>query len=201
MKVVFISIMLLLLTACTTTAIDHNNKQASADLIEVWSANGRISIIQDQENWYAKFFWQQQHDDFQISFTGPLGETELQVSQINKHIVLQTPSLKRSSNDLEQLIYQETGWKFPVSSLKYWLQGQANPAINADINYDEQQQISDIVQSGWHIRYPKRMQVELLSGNHIFLPKKIIAEKKQTKIKLIITNWQAGVTTMTSYAN
>jgi len=200
MKVVFICIMLLLLAACTAIVTEQNKQQSSTDLIEVWSANGRISIIQEQENWYAKFNWQQQHNDFQISFTGPLGETELQVSQINKHIVLQTPSVKRSSNDLEQLIYQETGWKLPVSSLKYWLQGQANPAISAETHYNKQQ-ISDIIQSGWHIRYPKRMQVELLSGSHTSLPKKIIAEKGQTKIKLIITNWQVGITTMSSYAN
>jgi len=201
MKAVFIGIMLLLLSACTTIITDQYNKQALDGSIDVWSASGRISIIQEQENWYAKFNWQQQHNDFQIRFTGPFGETELELSRIDQYVVLQTPSVKRSSNNLELLIYQETGWQLPVSSLKFWLQGQANPAVSADISYDEQQQISDIVQSGWHIRYLKRMQVELLKGSHTFLPKKIIAEKEKTKIKLIITRWQTGITTMTPHAN
>ncbi len=201
MKAVFIGIILLLLSACTAITTDQHKQQALDGLIDVWSASGRISIIQEQENWYAKFNWQQQHNDFQIRFTGPFGETELQLSRVDEFVVLQTPSVKRSSNNLEQLIYQETGWQLPVSSLNFWLQGQVNPAVSADISYDEQQQISDIVQSGWHIRYLKRMQVELSKGSYIFLPKKIIAEKDQTKIKLIITRWQTGIATMTAHAD
>lgn len=157
---------------------------------ENWNINGRISIISGQENWYAKFSWTQQKQDFQLSFTGPLGETELQVSQIAQNVRLKTPGKEIMSHNLEQLLYQETGWEFPISSLRYWVQGYPNPDITAKLKYNKEQQISDMFQAGWHIQYSKRSSVEQSSGDKIALPKKIIATKQDIKIKLIITRWQ-----------
>jgi len=194
-----ISILLLLVSSCTVTPLSQEKKSPEKKEItahnrqyDVWRINGRISFVNEQENWYAKFNWIQQKDDFQISFTGPLGETELQISQIDKHILLKTPSGETSSDDLEQLLFQETGWKFPVTSLRYWSQGYPDPNIAAQLKYNEQQQISDIFQAGWHIQYPKRMEVAQTSGLNVVLPKKIIATEQNVKIKLIITSWHLG---------
>ncbi len=189
-----ISIFLLLVSSCTLTPQSQKKKEISSNIIQydVWRINGRISFVNEQENWYAKFNWMQQKEDFEIRFTGPLGETELQISQIDKHILLKTPSGETSSDDLEQLLFQETGWKFPVTSLRYWSQGYPDPNIAAQLKYNEQQQISDIFQAGWHIQYPKRMEVEQTSGLIAVLPKKIIATEQNVKIKLIITSWHLG---------
>lgn len=196
----FFSIWRLLLTAffllhvssCTITPTAKQALQPLDGMFDTWRIDGRISLINDQQNWYAKFNWLQQKQDFQISFTGPLGETELQISRIGATTFLKTPSGERSSDDLELLLFQETGWKFPITSLKYWIQGYPDPAITAQIKRNEQQQISDIFQAAWHIQYPKRMPFEQLSGNKILLPKKIIATEKNMKIKLIITRWHLG---------
>lgn len=192
---ILISILLLFTSSCTTfstTTTANKGLQSSGSIADTWRINGRISLINEQDNWYAKFNWLQHKQDFQISFTGPLGETELQISQINGHILLKTPSGESTSDNLDQLLFQETGWKFPVSSLRYWSQGYPDPDIAAQIKYNDQQQVSDIFQSGWHIQYPKRMQVEQLSGGNILLPKKIIATEQNVKIKLIITSWHLG---------
>jgi len=193
-KGLLISILFLLISSCAVTPLSQEKKEASSNIrqYDVWRINGRISFINEQENWYAKFNWMQQKEDFQIRFTGPLGETELQISQIDKHILLKTPSGETSSDDLEQLLFQETGWKFPVTSLRYWSQGYPDPNIAAQLKYNEQQQISDIFQAGWHIQYPKRMEVEQTSGVNAVLPKKIIATEENVKIKLIITSWHLG---------
>lgn len=161
--------------------------QTPAKFPDVWTIRGRISVINEQENWYAKFNWAQKKEDFQISFTGPLGETELQVSQIAQNIRLKTPSYERSSNDLEQLIFLETGWKFPLTSLRYWSHGMPDPDTGSQIKYNEQQQITDIYQAGWHIQYPKRMRID-----QYWLPKKIIVTEQNIKIKIIISSWHLG---------
>lgn len=189
---ILISILSLFVLSCTTTPTAKNELQTSGNIADTWRINGRISLSNEQENWYAKFNWRQKKQDFQISFSGPFGETELQISQINNHILLKTPSGESTGNDLEQLLFQETGFKFPITSLRYWSQGYPNPATASQVNYNEQQQISDIFQSGWHIHYPRRMQIEQLSGNKIWLPKKIIATEQNVKIKLIITSWHLG---------
>lgn len=191
-SVLLSGIFLLTITACSVTQQQTlpetiPDSQPSSKFPSAWTINGRISMIHKNENWYARFNWIQQNQDFQISFTGPLGETELQVSQIEQEIRLKTPSRERSSDNLEQLVFQETGWKFPVTSLRYWSHGQANPNMKAQIKYNEQLQISDIYQAGWHIRYPKRMSV-----SPYLLPKKIIATEQDLKIKIIITRWLLG---------
>ncbi len=191
-RVLVLIITLALVSACSNTATEQENLASLVEVAKVWSAKGRISIVNEQDNWYAKFNWDQQYDDFQISFTGPLGATELQISQVKKQTILETPSGKKQGNNLEQLIYQEVGWKFPVSSLKYWLQGKANPDMLADIHYNDQKQIKEIIQAGWRIEYSKRMLIKYPSGKQILLPKKIVAIGKNMKIKLIITQWQIG---------
>ena len=159
---------------------------------ENWTIYGRISVINGQENWYAKFSWIQKKQDFQLSFTGPLGETELQISQIDQNVLLKTPAKVVKGNNLEQLLQQETGWELPITSLRYWSQGFPNPDIAAQLKYNEEKQISDIFQAGWHIQYPKRMLVDDLSDGKILLPKKIIASRQDVKLKLIMTRWQFG---------
>lgn len=150
----------------------------------VWTMSGRISVISGKENWYAKFNWIQEKEDFQISFTGPFGETELQLSQTAQKIVLKTPSSELTSDNLEELLLQQTGWKFPVTSLRYWSYGAPNPDMPAKAKYNEQQQISELNQLGWHIQYPKRMTV----GEYL-LPKKIVVTEQDIKIKIVVTKW------------
>ncbi|MDX2503682.1 MAG: lipoprotein insertase outer membrane protein LolB [Gammaproteobacteria bacterium] len=170
-----------------TSPEDRGKQQNMAAFPDTWTILGRISVVNEHENWYARFNWGQQKEDFQISFMGPLGETELQISQIAENIQLKTPSYERTSDDLEQLLFQETGWKFPVKFLRYWSHGVPNPNMAAQIKYNEQQQISAIDQAGWHIQYPKRMQVD-----QYWLPKKIIVTEQGVKIKIIITSWRLG---------
>lgn len=202
-SVILMLTVLLFISGCTTTALRSSEpvsepdsasiqQQLLADIPDSWTIIGRISVINGQENWYAKFIWTQKKQDFQLSFTGPLGETELQISQIDDHVRLKTPSEERSSHNLEQLLEQQTGWVLPITSLRFWSQGHPDPEMNSRLKYNKQQQIIDIFQAGWHIQYPKRMQVEQLSGAEILLPKKIIATRQDIKIKLIVTRWHLG---------
>lgn len=183
--------LLILLSSCSTIQKPDTESEPAAQVSEnfplSWTINGRISVIHETENWYARFNWIQQHQDFQIRFTGPLGETELQISQIDQDTLLKTPSLERRSDDIEQLVFQETGWQFPVTSLRYWSQGRPDPGMASQVAYNAQQKISNIHQADWHIQYPERVSVD-----GYLLPKKIIVTRQGLKIKIIVTQWLLG---------
>lgn len=166
------------------TASDMSRTNQLEHFPQQWEMHGRISIINDKENWYAKFIWMQNGEDFKISFMGPLGETELQLTRIAQNTHLKTPSYERQTHDLEQLLLQETGWNLPINSLRYWSHGVANPDVASRTEYDEQGNISDLYQTGWHIQYPKRTQL-----GEYYLPKKIIVMQQDIKIKIIISQW------------
>ena len=203
---VLLLLLLLSLSACSMleTPQTRNLPVHKASIPQAWTANGRISVIRGEENWYARFSWIQQGNDFQIRFTGPLGETRLQVSQTSSDVRLNTPSASRSGDDLEQLILQETGWIFPVSSLRYWLHGQAEPSVTAKIQYNKTAQIRAIDQQGWHIQYTRWMPVtesataESATAKSAtaksaiatkVLPKKLVITRDDLKIKIIISQW------------
>lgn len=190
-------LLLLSLPACSMleTSQTGNLPVHETTIPQAWTANGRISVIRGEENWYARFSWIQQGNDFQIRFTGPLGETRLQVSQTGSDVRLNTPSVAKKDDDLEQLILQETGWIFPVSSLHYWLHGQPEPSATVKIQYNKTAQIQAIDQQGWHIQYSRWMPVaESATANSAtakkkVLPKKLVITRDDLKIKIIISQW------------
>ncbi len=184
-------LLLLTLFACSSIQTPQSNSSSvqETNIPAAWTANGRLSVIRGEENWYARFSWVQQDDDFQIRFSGPVGETQLLVSQIGSAVRLKTPSVEKTGHDLEQLILQETGWVFPVRSLQYWLHGQAKPAIVAKIQYNDAGQVSEITQQGWKIDYSRWMLVAKTPVVKIRVPKKLIITHDDLKIKIIISQW------------
>ena len=194
-KILLVIIALLHISSCSQmspqSAQTHIIAQSLQDFPQQWSIHGRMSIINEQENWYMKFIWLQKDEDFQISFMGPLGETELLVTHKDEVTQLKTPSYVRSTDDVEQLLYNETGWRLPVSSLRYWSYGMPNPDMETQIKYDESAYISELFQENWHIQYPKRIQV-----GRYYLPKKIIVTEQNLKIKIIISQWDLEHTEM-----
>ncbi len=187
------------LSACTLFETGPTEPVYQTAIPQNWTANGRISVIRGEDNWYARFSWIQQGNDFQIRFTGPLGETRLQVSQIGSNVRLNTPSVEKKGAGLEQLILQETGWVFPASSLRYWLHGQPEPSAIAKIQYNKTAQIREIRQQNWRIQYTRWMTVdesaEAASATaksataKKVLPKKLVITRDDLKIKIIISQW------------
>ena len=179
-------VLLLYLAGCSATreVSEVEHAQSLETFPENWNIMGRISMVHGNENWYARFNWIQQGQDFEISFTGPLGETELQISQLDGIMRLQTPSVQKTTDNLEQLVQQETGWHLPLDSLRYWSRGQADPSTQSQLNYDDRHQISEIHQSGWRIQYLKRMPVE-----DYLLPRKIHVTNQELKIKILVNQW------------
>lgn len=184
-KSVFVLIALLSVLSCSSMQnLSKGSSKSLDNFPKNWLIHGRMSITNDKENWYAKFIWEQKDTDFKISFMGPLGEIELLLSKKNQTTLLKTSSYERMTNNLEQLLLEETGWTLPISSLRFWSYGVANPDYDAQFNYDKLDNISELEQLGWHVQYPKRMQVGEYS-----LPKKIIVTQKDHKIKIIISQW------------
>jgi outer membrane lipoprotein LolB len=191
LRVSGIALVLWSVTGCSGHLPQHKEVMESGKILpSSWSMNGRLSITNESENWYSGFNWVQQGDDFYIRFMGPMGQTELELRQSGKDVLLKTSSYERQSNELEQLLLQETGWRFPVHSMRYWVMGKVNPDEKASVKRNEQL-ITSIKQSGWYIEYSRYLQV-----NEYYLPKKIIVSDPPVKIKIIVTSWSFNVNSL-----
>ncbi len=196
-------ILLLLLLSSCAQQLQHERenkvllKQQSelSKIPENWELKGRISIIDKQTNWHARFHWKKQTNQFQLRFTGPMGGTYLLLEQKS------LPDMKvintlRIGNDvyisvgsLEKLLAQHSDIAIPVNSLQYWIFGRLNPQhpyqikmSSVDKPVDE---IAELFQQNWKIQFSRyKLQQD------VSYPAKIIAKNNEYSIKVFVSSRQ-----------
>ncbi len=163
----------------------HKAKLAS---LKDWQFNGRLVFDNGVEVWSLKVRWQQNANGYNIMLIGPLGSGQVQLRGRDGDGV----TLRNADNEsfradnVESLLYQQTGLRMPVSGLRYWILGLPDAAV-AEEKYtqlDGQGRLLELKQSDWHVEYLDYQQVTGLS-----LPEKMILSSGEIEVRLIIDYW------------
>lgn len=105
-----------------------------------WERSGKVAIQDEQQHTTLLYHWQQADEDYIIHLMNPLGKIELLLQGKNGKVSAQAADGKtHQANDAEQLLYQLTGWSFPIHDAQFWLDGKAGPKgtdleTNNDLN-------------------------------------------------------------------
>jgi outer membrane lipoprotein LolB len=147
--------------------------------VENWSFQGRMAIHSQQESWSASLQWQHQTESDHLHLSGPLGQGATQIILTADSIRIdQGDGQAEYSEQPDWLIRQRLGIFVPVRALRYWVVGLVQPGL-------EFKEIENgFEQAGWMIQYLQFMQ----SGDEL-MPHKIVVTKQNTKLKLIIDQW------------
>lgn len=147
--------------------------------MQVWQAEGRISITNATENITANFNWQQNNAKYQIHFYSPYStETMTVIGENSQHKVIASNADGKEEVTLEQ--------NLPFMQLSYWLKGIFAPNSTVQqICYDEYNQISKLQQDDWSIEYQSYLMIRPAS-----LPTKLTITDGVTKAKLIVKDWK-----------
>ncbi|MDW5418402.1 lipoprotein insertase outer membrane protein LolB [Iodobacter sp. CM08] len=147
-----------------------------------YSASGRVALKVANERHYAQFDWHQLGEQSELSLSGPLGQTvaELRFSpglasfkDANQRVI------KAASPDA--LIKEALGWPLPVSGLRWWLRGEADPDSVSHQSKIENGQLLE--QAGWRIESTDyRGQPSL--------PHRLMLSRDDLEIKVVISEWQ-----------
>jgi len=164
-------------------AWEQHKKRLS--LLEAWSIDGRISIRLADEAWHANIVWRQIDKAYHIQIFGPFGAGAVQLDGSPQTVVLTHDGRKTHSNDPEQLLAQQLGWRVPVNGLRYWAVGQAIPGEPAKVELDAAGRLAVLRQNGWHIRYRRYVDAAGFT-----LPGKIFMDNEGLDVRLVIDNWQ-----------
>ena len=180
-------------------------QQELSKIPDYWELSGRISIIHNQENWHARFYWEKQTNRFQLRFTGPLGETHLLLEQelIDQEFLLSEKLIKntlRIDNDVyisygnvEDLLSQYSDIAIPLNSLQYWIFGRYNPEYPHQIkmiSIDKSLEVIDeLFQQNWKIQFSRYKQQQTAS-----YPAKIIAKDGEYSIKVFVSSRRFNLT-------
>ncbi len=186
------------LSGCTLTG-QHQSKtnnqaqslserQKSLVAIEQWTLKGRVSILSKQDAWSGSLFWQQFNPEkYDIRIIAPLGQGTLRLLGSADGVTLTTSDSNKvlKAKNAEILLQQEMGWQMPISGMRYWILGLANPSPYKNLKVDSQGRPKVFEQAGWEIKFLRYKQVKT-----VLVPDKIVLENDRFKVKVIIKSWQ-----------
>ncbi len=188
-------LLVLLLTACsptptrplpdTTPEQSWQLRQQQLKQLSHWQLSGRLAVLNEHEAWHMSMEWQQRLDRYSLNIIAPLGQGSMKLHGDAVQVMLMTDEGETiNSNDPDHLLYQQLGWKVPVSALRYWVLGLPAPGDNQQ-SLDEYGRLIQLKQAGWEIEF-----IDYQPHLGVELPRKVFINNHLAKVKLVISNWQ-----------
>lgn len=198
MRVSFIGVLLVFLSACSTM-IERppappaeerwQQRQLALSAISEWSFRGRTVITQDKEGWNAGVNWTQKQDAFQIRLTGPFSQGGVDLQGDAQRVTLTLSDGEQYVADTpEQLLSEVIGLRLPVSALRDWVRGLPHRALEINAQeLDEQGRLVTLAQEGWQVAFMRYVPV---AGQQ--LPDKVFIEHADLNVRIVITSWRSA---------
>ena len=186
-----------LLASCAVTPpasiaeLTTSEQQAVLRELSGYSLDGRVAVRAGEEGWQATVRWQQRGDVSEVRLSGPFGagavrlrlqRDELQVTDSRGH--------KLQGEQANDALRQQLGFVPPLASLRYWLVGLPDPALQsgepvggggtAAAEFDQQD---------WHLRYEDFRGEKTARGN-VLAPRKLTATREAIRLRLVVDRWR-----------
>ncbi|MCL6270342.1 lipoprotein insertase outer membrane protein LolB [Sansalvadorimonas sp. 2012CJ34-2] len=162
-----------------------STNHARAKSIDKWQVSGRAGVKTKAKSGVVSINWDNKPEAFSIYMSGPLGQTLARLEGEGDTVILDVPGQEPTkARTAEDLLYRQTGWWLPFSSLKYWMRGIPAPGKDYVRTLNPQGYLAELKQDGWRIVFGSYRDV---SG--VQLPEKIRAERDGVSVILSIREW------------
>ncbi len=188
--------LLLLLSGCSTLprqaedigqTVGWELRQQQLNEITEWSVEGRAAFRVSQDGGQSSFRWNHAPSSQQFTLAGVLGMGALELKSGPSRVRLITGTGEViDGEDAEQLLFQATGWLFPVDEAGYWIRGIPAPTGRADsMVLDQKNRLQSLSQSGWNMRVRRYQSVD-----GVELPALVVMERDDVRVKLSLVRWR-----------
>ena len=183
---------LLLLSACAVQPgrdlpplTDWETRQQLLVAIQDWAFTGRIGVSAGMEGFNGKLRWQQRHNGFSATISGPFGAGAVRLNGDDRQVTVigednEVIELENPEADLRD----RYGWTIPVTSLRYWALGIPDPASPATTKFADDGQLAVIEQGNWRVSIDQYRE-----GGGQPMPRRITAVSGDAKVRLVIDHW------------
>lgn len=183
---------LLLLASCAAQPgrelpplTDWETRQQLLVAIQDWAFTGRIGVSAGTEGFNGKLRWQQRHNGFSATISGPFGAGAVRLNGDDQHVTVigednEVIELENPEVDLRD----RYGWTIPVTSLRYWALGIPDPTSPATTEFGDDGQLAIIEQGNWRVSINQYRE----SGGQL-MPRRITAVSGAAKVRLVIDHW------------
>ncbi len=147
-----------------------------------WEISGKIGIKESTLRASSSFFqWKQQDEHYIIYLINAIGQTQFTLSGSDHQASIQKANGETATADTpEELLEQVTGWHFPVSAVRHWMQGKTQGSEKNIIRTDEGH-LYTFNTENWQATLEQYKPVA-----QQMLPHKIKLQQNDLKITLII---------------
>jgi outer membrane lipoprotein LolB len=182
----------LIVTACGSIAppaVENSSWVAHREQLQglnSWQLRGRVDVRYNNESHTPRIQWQQQEVQYNIRLWGTFNAGNTTIVGRPGFVTMENDGNVLTANSPEDLILEQLGYELPVSYLEYWIRGLPAPESNAELIFNELNQLSQMYQDGWTISYPDPRQYGAIS-----LPRRVDVTRPRNDIRLrfVGLNW------------
>lgn len=174
-----------LLSACNSIAPpagenpDWSRLQRQLQALDNWQLRGRVNVRYHNEAHTPRIQWQQQPEQYHIRLWGTFNAGNTEIDGRPGLVTLEQDGEVLTASSPEDLILEQLGYELPVSYLEFWIRGLPAPASDADLIFDEFNQLATLYQDGWEVRYSDMRQYDSLS-----LPRRVDVSRPRDDVRL-----------------
>lgn len=170
----------------TMTNLPQRQKELKA--LTAFSLSAGIYVKTPEKGVSGSLEWQQQGDYYQASMQNMFGLNVFAISTNKTGAEVKVDGQTHTAESAAVLLDYLSGWSLPIEEMPLWLKGMAGQSANT-LSYDalgRLQSFTLLDNQGreWQVSYPE------FFANRLALPKRILLESADTRIKLAIREWQ-----------
>jgi outer membrane lipoprotein LolB len=147
--------------------------------LDFWQLRGRVDVRYDNESHTPRIKWMQEDVEYNIRLWGTFNAGNTEIVGRPGLVTMESGGDVLTANSPEELILQRLGYELPVSYLEFWIKGIPAPQSEADLSFNELNQLTVINQFGWSINYSDPRQY----GSYT-LPRRIELTRPENDIRL-----------------
>ena len=165
---------------------DWSRQRDQLQELDSWELRGRVNVRYDNESHTPRIIWLQQNVDYNIRLWGTFNAGATEIVGRPGFVTMENDGQTLSANSPEDLILEQLGYELPVSQLNYWIKGLPAPEPEAQLVFNELNQLTTIQQADWTINLSDMRQYGALS-----LPRRVELTRPRNAIRLrfIGLNW------------
>ena len=165
---------------------DWSRQRDQLQKLNSWELRGRVNVRYDNESHTPRIIWLQQNVDYNIRLWGTFNAGATEIVGRPGFVTMENDGQMLSANSPEELILEQLGYELPVSQLNYWIKGLPAPDSEAQLVFNELNQLTTIQQADWTINLSDMRQYGALS-----LPRRVELTRPRNAIRLrfIGLNW------------
>jgi len=165
---------------------DWSRQRNQLQELDSWELRGRVNVRYDNESHTPRIIWLQQIVDYMILLWVSFDAGATEIVGRPGFVTMENDGQTLSANSPEDLILEQLGYELPVSQLNYWIKGLPAPDSEAQLVFNELNQLTTIQQADWTINLSDMRQYGALN-----LPRRVELTRPRNDIRLrfIGLNW------------